>query len=64
MKANSEVDNRFKLKHRDLETIIRLKTEGWTQGALAQRFGVTQSHVSRIVSDYLKTNDKEEQDNA
>ena len=51
---NKEFDRRYKISEADKIKIIEMKLEGESQAMLASKFGISQPHVSRIISDYLK----------
>ena len=44
-----ELHPQHRLTWNDVDEIRRLRGAGWSQPALVERFGVTQTHISRIV---------------
>jgi transposase-like protein len=44
-------DQRKKISDAQKAELIRLRNEGWTYRALAERFGISQTHASRIVGE-------------
>lgn len=56
MKAR-DLDRRFKLTDQQKRELIYLRKEKWTQGQLAEKFGVSQPYVSRLVAQYFSKSD-------
>jgi DNA invertase Pin-like site-specific DNA recombinase len=49
---------RRKLSDTDVETIRSLRAQGWTNTALASKYAVNQSTISRIVSNLRRVSER------
>jgi len=48
--TRGDLNSQCKISDAEIEELFSLRAEGWKQKALAERFGITQPHVSKILS--------------
>lgn len=60
--SQRDLDRRWKLKEADYRAIIERRLAGATQKEISDEYGIHQSSVSRLVAEYLKSQNGEDKE--